>query len=144
MTPARALPLLAAVLALTACGAAEEDAPAPETESLEQVSELPSMTAAPSPTPSEAAFPEAADGQDYGACADNTCEILVIGQASVDSSMGPLDVSVADDSVTIYSGGTTMSMGEGGTAIFGDTLTIEMLAVEGDRAVLNFIPGQPA
>lgn len=144
MNLARALPALAAVLVLTACGPAEEASPEPETESLEEVTDLPSLTATPSPTPSAEVFPEAADGQDYSACADDECEVLVIGQASIDSSMGPLDVSVADDSVTILSGGTVMSMGEGGTAIFGTTLTVDMVAVEGDRAVLTFMPGRQA
>lgn len=144
MNTARALPALAAVLILTACGAAEEDPPAPERESLERVTDLPSLSGTPSPAPSEEAFPAAADGQDYGACADDECEVLVVGQASIDSSMGPLSVSVADGSVTIVSGGAVMSMGEGGTAMFGDTLTVDMAAVEGDRAVLAFTPGRPA
>ena len=144
MNAARALPVLAAVLVSTACSAAEEDPPEPETESLEQVTDLPSLAGTPSPTPSEEAFPEAADGQDYGACADDECEVLVIGQTSIDSGMGPLSVSVADGSVTLVSGGVIMSMGEGGTAVFGDTLTVDMVAVEGDRAVLAFTPGRPA
>lgn len=144
MTPIRALPALAAVLVLAACGAAEEDSPAPEKESLEEVPELPSLAVTPSPTPSREVFPEAADGQDYSACADDECEVLVIGQASIDSGAGLLDVSVADDSVTIFSGGAVMSVGEGGSAGFGDTLTVAVVAVEGDRAVLAFTPGRRA
>lgn len=144
MNPARALPALAAALTLAACGADEEASPAPEAESLEEVSDLPSLAGSPSPTPGEEPFPEAADGQDYSACADDDCEVLVVGQTTVDSGMGPLDVSVSDGSVTIVSGGSIMSMGEGGTAMFGDTLTIDILAVEDDRAVLEFSPGRTA
>lgn len=142
MNPVRALPALVAALALTACGADEEASPAPETESLEEVTDLPTL--ADTPSPSEEPFPESADGQDYSACSDNDCEVLVIGQAQIESEMGPLIVSVADGGVTILNGGTTMSMGEGGTAVFGDALTIDIVAAEADRAVLRFIPGQVA
>ncbi|MDI5978951.1 hypothetical protein QDK53_22305 [Amycolatopsis magusensis] len=92
-------------------------------------------------------LPPAADGTDFGACADGTCQILVTGESKVKVGDLRFTISVTDETVTLKDsraggGSSEMRTGAGGEASWGRAggqqlmMTVSGLNAEG--AVLDF------
>ncbi|MFF9200263.1 hypothetical protein ACF1AE_00160 [Streptomyces sp. NPDC014986] len=95
-------------------------------------------TAPPAPDPT-GPLPEAADGENTGACSDGECEVLVTSTADITANGVGVHVSVADDHVTFRTAGTLMQLGgAGGEAGFGDELKATVVAHDENGAVLRF------
>ncbi|EFL33582.1 predicted protein [Streptomyces viridochromogenes DSM 40736] len=81
---------------------------------------------------------EAADGDDFAACSDGACEVLVTSTADITANGVTVHVSV-DDSVTFRTPGTITNLGgRGGVAQFGFDLKVKVVAHHGKTAVLEF------
>lgn len=138
---------LAAALALAACGGGEDETatapPGPATTARAD----PTMSP-PSPVPKPE--PTAADGEDYDACLDGECEVLVTSGVELEFDdefrMGTTTVEFGDDFVRLTSrdgGGYLMfELGEGSQGNFQNTLNVRVLDLESDVAVLEFWPGE--
>ncbi|HWU04792.1 MAG TPA: hypothetical protein VN520_00010 [Streptomyces sp.] len=84
-------------------------------------------------------LPEAADGENTGACSDGACEVLVTSTADITANGVSVHVTVADEFVTFRTEGTVMQLGgAGGEAGFGDELKAVVVAHDEDGAVLKF------
>ncbi|HEX2145408.1 MAG TPA: hypothetical protein VHG10_12960 [Glycomyces sp.] len=102
------------------------------------------------PTPSPRPFPTAADGEDYGACFDGECEVLVTVGIEIefdgDFRVPPTTVEQISDAVTVVardsSGYLSFNLGVGGRGNFQNSLNVEVIAVQGEQAVLRFWPGE--
>jgi hypothetical protein len=90
---------LFAALALTGC-TAESDAPDSPTESSTGQSAGAETTAESEPT--EEPSPSAADGSDYAACDDGSCEVLVSGEAEFEFEEFTLTVTISEDGIETY------------------------------------------
>ena len=142
------LAALAAVLslALTACGGSEPEPATPEPEptarAMRDRSDEPSATPVP--------FPEAADGEDYGACFDGECEVHVTVGSEIEFDgefrVPTTTVEAIGDSVKVVardSGGyLSFELGKGGTGNFQNTLNVQVVAIREEEAVLKFWPGE--
>lgn len=135
---------IAVVLFIAGCtsrsdsGASETDSPAETTTTRTTTSSEP---AAPVPAPENAA-----DGTDYAACADGTCEVFVAGEAVIplDPAFGfpTMRLVVNAGRITIDEGdGAIAQFGPGGTYGSGD-LTIELLSADGAGGIVAFSAGQ--
>lgn len=132
-------------LALTACGGSEPEAaptgPEPTGRSVEDRTP---------PTPMPVPFPEAADGEDYGACFDGDCEVLVTEGVEIELDdefrTGALTVASIDEYVNVVSNGggafISFNLGPGNVGNMNNVLNIETRAIDGDRAVIRLYPGE--
>jgi hypothetical protein len=144
-----------AVLALSACSGGNDtsaggDAPTSTTSSTSvepsgPPSEEPS-TPTPTPTPTPA-FPTAKDGQNYKACADGNCEVLIRKAAQLTLSGRKVNATVADGRITITNakkdGGSNFTVSVQGTAgvatwgsMGGPMHSASLKAAEGTTAIL--------
>lgn len=91
-------------------------------------------------------LPEAADGTDFGACKDGTCEILVTKRTYLTVGGWRMRVSLAGTKAKVRSiepdGGVgEVTLATGGHGTFGEAnreLTVKAVAVNEDGAVLQF------
>jgi flagellar basal body L-ring protein FlgH len=90
-----AVTALFAALALTGCAAESDD---PESNTGDSVSA--ETTAEPEPT--EEPSPSAADGTDYAACDDGSCEVLVSGEVEFEFDDLTLTLTIDEDSIETY------------------------------------------
>jgi hypothetical protein len=94
-------------------------------------------TSSPTRNP-DGPLPEPADGKNFSACSDGTCEILVTSEADLTANGVDLHITVGD-SVTFRTPGSIMNLGgQGGVAQFGDDLKITIVAQNENGAVLKF------
>jgi hypothetical protein len=94
----------AALIASAACGPADEDAASETTSPSPGDVAGATSTAAPSPSMSPTvALPEAADGTDYDACYDGSCEILVTAPVEIPLDPG-LDAQATTAAITELDG----------------------------------------
>ncbi|WP_035735900.1 hypothetical protein [Glycomyces arizonensis] len=150
----------AAMLALAGCGAGEEGSltDAPSTEAAATGTATPSQsapeetTAAPSPdettpagaVPTDGTPEDAADGTDYGACYDGSCEVVVTEGVAIafdpEFRVDVLTVTGIDgDLVSLASDFVATSTSPGGCgSINGLGLTIG--SVSGGEAIVTFYP----
>lgn len=134
-------------LALTACGGTEpESAATPEAAPTGRAS----LERTAPPTPIALPFPEAADGEDYGACYDGDCEVLVTEGVVIELDdefrTGALTVASIDEYVNVVSNGggafISFNLGPGNVGNMNNVLNIETRAIDGDRAVIRLYPGE--
>ena len=107
----------------------------------------PPSSTAPTSTRRNVPASEAADGSDLSACEDGTCEVAITGTATVTVGAFTMAVTVADGTVSIveeYAGGgrgeTTLG-GVGGESVItvnGESLTMTLMGLHGDTAVMKF------
>lgn len=96
-------------------------------------------TASPETGTTTGPLPEAANGREYAACSDGSCEVLVTSTAAFTANGVDLHISVADDYVAFRTPGSLMQLGGvGGEAGFGDTLKAVVVGHDEDGAVLRF------
>ena len=108
----------------------------------------PPSSTAPTSTQRNVPASEAADGTDLSACTDGTCEVAITGTATVTVGSFTVAVTVAGGDVSTveeFAGGgrgeTTLG-GVGGESIItvGDeTLTMTLVGLHGDTAVMKFV-----
>ncbi|MEU4607854.1 hypothetical protein AB0F43_33130 [Kribbella sp. NPDC023972] len=99
-----------AVLALGACSSGNDTAAggdSPATTSSAPTSEVPSGTpmeepSTPTPTPTPTpSFPTAKDGQNYAACSDGNCEVLIRKAATLKLDGKKVAVTVVDEAIKL-------------------------------------------
>jgi len=135
-----------AVLALGACSAGNDpsaggDVPASTTSSAMPASEPPTAapstpTPTPMPTPS---FPTAKDGQNYKACADGNCEVLLSSKAVIGLHVKKYNATVKSGTVRLESGSGYVSLSGFGNVSWsnnGPVYSATLKAAEGDTAIL--------
>ncbi|GAA4906022.1 hypothetical protein LX16_3431 [Stackebrandtia albiflava] len=141
----KALVLIVLTATLAGCGGSQTGE---LTEPVDGEPGGPAETGAPAETgsPSEAGLPEAADGSDLTACEDGNCEVVVTesDEIPVDPAFG-VDLftveSIEQDTVTVQATGAgtylrvTISPSGAGSL---NGILVKVVAVDGDRAVLNF------
>lgn len=147
----RLLPFaIAAVLVTAGCtsrsgsGASETDPPAETTTTA--ISTTTTTTTSAEPAAPVPAPENAADGTDYAACADGTCEVYVAGEAVI-----PLDPAFGIPTMRLLlnAGRITIDEGDGAIAQFGPggvygsgDLTIELLSADTAGGIVAFSVGQ--
>ncbi|MEU8222712.1 hypothetical protein [Kribbella sp. NPDC048915] len=129
---ARGMAGLVLLLTLVACSGSDNNAePSPSTTS---------SSSAQSNQPSSEPVPEAADGQNYAACNDGTCEVLIRGQAVLTLNGQKNTVTVTDGTVKLVHGTGYASVGGGGSTSWGSSdgplHTVSLKYAEGDTAVV--------
>ncbi|MQM24263.1 hypothetical protein [Glycomyces albidus] len=93
----------ATLLAFAACGPSDEDdSPEPTTTAPDEIGATSTQAPSPSASPT-AALPEAADGTDYGACYDGSCEVFVTAPVEIPLDPG-LDTEATSAAVTEVDG----------------------------------------
>ena len=145
-----------AVLALGACSAGNDtsaggESPASTSVSTPEMPVEPSglpmdepSTPTPTPTPS---FPTAKDGQNYAACSDGNCEVLVRKLAQITLDRRKVNMTVADGRITITNarkdGGSNFTVSVQGTAgvatwgsMGGPMHSASLKAAEGTTAIV--------
>ncbi|NIK56356.1 hypothetical protein [Kribbella shirazensis] len=85
-------------------------------------------------------MPAAKDGQNYKACNDGTCEVLIRGKAMLDITGDKSTVTVVDGTLKITDGNGYVSLSGNGMSSWGDSggplHTASLKYAEGDTAVL--------
>ena len=144
------------MLAMGACSAGNDtsaggDSPASTTVSTPEmpvepsglpVEATPTPTSTPSPT-----FPTAKDGQNYAACSDGNCEVLVRKAAQITLDRRKVNMTVADGRITITNarkdGGSNFTVSVQGTAgvatwgsMGGPMHSASLKAAEGTTAIV--------
>ena len=140
---------IVAVLALTACSAGNDrsagaESPESTTSSTPEMpvepSGLPEEPATPTPTPTPTpAFPVAKDGENYAACADGNCEVLIRKAASFTISGERTKATVIDGTLKLTSPTGYVSMSGSGYSSWsngGPTHTATLKAAKDDTAIL--------
>lgn len=127
---------LALVLTLGACSSGA-DKPAADKPAVGETAGEPAPTSAGS---SSTPLPAAADGQNYRACIDGDCEVLVRKSAELTLGKDKLDVTVSNASVRITDGDGYVSIGGGGVSSWGPSggplHTASLKAADGDTAIV--------
>jgi hypothetical protein len=138
---------LVAVLALAGCGGGGGEA-GPATPEPPPTARAEPTLDRPSPVP--APEPSAADGEDYDACFDGECEVLVTAGVELEFDdefrMGTTTVEFGEDFVRLTSrdgsGYLMFELGEGSQGNFQNTLNVLVVDLKADQAVLRFSPGE--
>jgi len=130
------LPLALAVV--TACGGAAETPP-PTAGTPPSALTTPPPSASSTPPPS--AFPTAKDGQNYKACNDGNCEVLIRKHAVLTLNGQKNTATVKDGGVRLTSGSGYVSLsGLGGYVSWsngnGPTHSATLKAAEGDTVIM--------
>lgn len=138
-----------AVLALGACSAgndtsAGEDVPASTTSAAPEMPVEPSGLPLGEPaTPTTTVFPTAQDGENYQACADGNCEVLIRKAAQFTLDGEKVNATVADGRITLTDAvkddgsSFTVSVQGAGVATWGPPMhSASLKAAEGTTAIL--------
>lgn len=143
------------MLALGACSAGNDtsaggDSPGSTSVSTPEMpvepSGLPLESTTPTPTPTPT-FPTAKDGQNYTACSDGNCEVLVRKAAQITLDRRKVNMTVADGRITITNarkdGGSNFTVSVQGTAgvatwgsLGGPMHSASLKAAEGTTAIV--------
>jgi hypothetical protein len=134
-----------AVLALGACSSGNDTAAggdSPATTSSASTSEVPSGTpteepSTPTPTPS---FPTAKDGQNYAACSDGNCEVLIRKAATLKLDGKKVAVTVVDEAIKLKGPSFDISVKGNGMSSWGSMggpmHSASVKAADGTTAIL--------
>jgi hypothetical protein len=161
---ARGLIALAALSALAACSNSADESDSPNTPSTSQASSptssptstpsasqpstpsptTPPVASTPSSTPSSpptgTPFPQAKDGQNYKACNDGNCEVLIRKVAKLTIDGDKYTATVVKGTLKITSNSGYVSISGGGLASWsngnGPLHSASLKAVDGDTAVV--------
>ena len=138
---------IVAVLALTACSAGNDtsaggESPASTTSATPEMpvepSGLPEEPATP-PTPTPA-FPAAKDGENYAACADGNCEVLIRKAASITLDGKKVAVTVVDEAIKLKGPSFEISVKGNGMSSWGSfdgvSHSASVKAADGTTAIL--------
>ncbi|TDD56354.1 hypothetical protein E1263_25270 [Kribbella antibiotica] len=143
--------LLATVLtaALAACGSSADEPQAQPSATFEVPGATtpvtpsalpPSSPPASTPAPSTPAFPSAKDGQNYKACNDGNCEVLIRKTAVITLNGEKNTATVKDGGVRLASKTGYVSLGGLGGAVSwssnGPTHMATLKAAEGDTVII--------
>jgi hypothetical protein len=127
-----------AVLALGACSAGNGEPPSSTAVSAPEMpvepSGLPMESSTPSPT-----FPTAKDGQNYAACSDGNCEVLLRSKAVITLHGKKYNATVKSGTVRLESGSGYVSLSGFGNVTWsnnGPVYNATLKAAEGDTAIL--------
>ncbi|MET7277759.1 hypothetical protein ABZS29_05960 [Kribbella sp. NPDC005582] len=139
-----ALMLPVALAVVTACGGAAEKTPPPTANNPPSALTTPppsTLTTPPPSTSPPSAFPTAKDGQNYKACNDGNCEVLIRKHAVLTLSGQKNTATVKDGGVRLTSGSGYVSLsGLGGYVSWsngnGPTHSATLKAAEGDTVIM--------
>lgn len=144
----RALIALTLLAGLTACGGSvdEPGANTPPPSAVSSTPPAPTTSPAPitPPAPTTPAFPKAKDGQNYKACNDGNCEVLIHKKAVITISGEKNTATVKDGGVSLVSKNGSISLGGvGGVVSWGNgngpPHTATLKAAEGDTVIMVII-----
>jgi len=119
--------------------------PPPDTDVAAPSSEEPGFEPQDPGTPPDDGLPDAADGTDFGACAQGNCEVLVSesSEIPVDPSFGVDTITIAEvdsDAITVQATGAgsylQVVVGTDGTGSL-NGIVIEVVSIAGGQAVLS-------